>query len=387
MAAEAASASGARVSLYEGKSSVGRKFLIAGKSGLNLTNTEPWTGFRQRYSGTNLPDHFASAILDSFDATALREWVHGFGIDTFSVRSGKVFPRPMKAAPLLRAWIGRLKERGVEFYPKHRLVELSSNRALKFETSEGAVEVQADAIILALGGASWSRTGSDGRWTEILKPWAKVEPWQAANCGWECDMPDELRQTIEGQPLKNLRLSSSAQTETGELMPTRYGFEGTPLYALGPKLRNGTEAMIEVDFKPMFTAEQLEKKMESVKAGFIEASGQRWKLSPAAQALLSHFHGPFESARALAAACKKCRIPLTRPRPIEEAISSAGGLSWESLETSLMLRELPGIFACGEMLDWEAPTGGYLLQACFASGRFAGENASNWLKNAGFSQK
>ena len=257
----------------------------------------------------------------------------------------------------------------------HRLAELRSGEA-RFEAPEGEISIKADSIILALGGGSWPQTGSDGTWVPTLeKAGLKVTPLSAANCGWEIAWPADLLPQLEAQPLKNVIASVGDELAPGEIMLTRYGLEGGPLYQLGPALRAMPEPAVTLDFKPTFTAEQLVKKMESAKRNFLSESQFRWKLSEPMRLILEHYHGPFDSAEQLAEHAKACRLPLTKARPLAEAISSAGGVPWASLSHDLMIRDLPGVFVAGEMIDWEAPTGGYLLQGCFASGTLAAEAA------------
>ncbi|MFT6862515.1 MAG: putative flavoprotein (TIGR03862 family) [Akkermansiaceae bacterium] len=377
-AAEVASAAGAKVTLCDQKRSVGRKFLVAGKGGLNLTHSEELDSFMTRYRGPDQPDDFWSRALTGFDNKAIRAWAARLDVGTFVQKSGRVYPKALKAAPLLRRWVEQLRSQGVEFLMSHRLTSLAGGEA-KFETSEGEIVMQADAIILAMGGGSWPQTGSDGSWVATLaEAGVKVAPLCSANCGWEIDWPEDLRPQIEAQPLKNLVASVGAELAPGEIMLTRYGMEGGPLYALGPALREMPRATVTLDFKPTFTVSQLIAKMESAKRNFLAESQYRWKLSEPMRLMLAHFHGPFDSAAQLAECAKACRVPLTKPRPLEEAISSAGGVSWNAVDDQLMLKELPGIFVAGEMIDWEAPTGGYLLQGCFASGTMAAEAALDY---------
>lgn len=374
-AAEVASAAGAKVTLCDQKRSVGRKFLVAGKGGLNLTHSEELDSFMTRYRGPDQPVDFWSRALSGFDNKAIRAWAARLDVGTFVQKSGRVYPKALKAAPLLRRWVEQLRSQGVEFLMSHRLTSLAGGEA-KFETSEGEIVMQADAIILAMGGGSWPQTGSDGSWVATLaEAGVKVAPLCSANCGWEIDWPEDLRPQIEAQPLKNVVASVGAELAPGEIMLTRYGMEGGPLYALGPALREMPSATVTLDFKPTFTVAQLIAKMESAKRNFLAESQDRWKLSEPMRLMLAHFHGPFDSAVQLAECAKACRVPLTKPRPLEEAISSAGGVSWNAVDDQLMLKELPGIFVAGEMIDWEAPTGGYLLQGCFASGTMAAEAA------------
>ena len=379
-AAEIASESGAKVTLCEQKRSVGRKFLIAGKGGLNLTHSEELATFVKKYRGPDQPGGFWKETVGRFDNKMIRGWAARLDVGTFVQKSGRVYPKSLKAAPLLRRWVEKLRDQGVELRMNHRLVSLSQESA-EFEAPEGTVTIEADAIILAMGGGSWPQTGSDGAWIEVLKAAGiSVSSLSSANCGWEVAWPEELGPQVEAQPLKNVILSCAGEDAPGELMLTRYGMEGGPIYKLGPALRGMESPLIQIDLKPTFTAEKLAAKMESVKRNFLAESAQRWKLSEVARLLLEHFHGPFESARQLAEAAKALTIPLTKARPIEEAISSAGGVTWSSLDLELMLRELPGVFVAGEMIDWEAPTGGYLLQGCFASGTLAAEAALKFIK-------
>ncbi|MEJ6647470.1 MAG: TIGR03862 family flavoprotein [Akkermansiaceae bacterium] len=379
-AAEIASASGAKVTLCEQKRSVGRKFLIAGKGGLNLTHSEELDTFVEKYRGPDQPEGFWKETVGRFDNKMIRGWAARLDVGTFVQKSGRVYPKSLKAAPLLRRWIKKLRDQEVELRMNHRLVSLSQESA-EFETPEGTLTIEADAIILAMGGASWPQTGSDGAWVEFLKAAGiSVTSLSSANCGWEVAWPEDLVPLVEAQPLKNIILSCAGEDAPGEIMLTRYGMEGGPIYKLGPALREMESPLIKIDLKPTFTAEKLAAKMESVKRNFLAESAQRWKLSEVARLLLEYFHGPFESSRQLAVAAKALTIPLTKARPIAEAISSAGGVTWSVLDSELMLRELPGVFVAGEMIDWEAPTGGYLLQGCFASGTLAAEAALKFIE-------
>jgi len=374
-AAEVASAAGAEVTLCDQKRSVGRKFLVAGKGGLNLTHSEELETFVTRYQGPNQPDDFWRRALGKFDNKAIRAWAARLDVGTFVQKSGRVYPKALKAAPLLRRWVEKLRTQGVDFRMSHRLASLASGRAT-FESPEGVVSLEADAIILALGGGSWPQTGSDGAWVKTLaNAGVEVSPLTPANCGWEVEWSFGLAEQLEGQPLKNVVASVGDEGAPGEIMLTRYGMEGGPLYALGPALRAMEEPALTLDFKPSFTSRELVAKMESAKKNFLAESQYRWKLSEPMRLILDYFHGPFESAEQLARDAKACRIPLTKPRPLAEAISSAGGVAWKGIDDQLMIKELPGVFVAGEMIDWEAPTGGYLLQGCFASGTLAAESA------------
>ena len=384
-AAEVVSAAGVRVTLCDQKRSVGRKFLVAGKGGLNLTHSEELGTFATRYEGlgqAQQADGFWLRALGCFDNKAIRAWAAKLDVGTFVQKSGRVYPKALKAAPLLRRWVDRLRAQGVEFRMGHRLTELAPGMAT-FETAEGVTGIQADAIILALGGGTWPQTGSDGAWVETLQQsGVEVTPLESANCGWEVEWPEALIDRLEGQAIKNLVASVGDHSVPGELMLTRYGMEGGPIYALGPALRAMESPAITLDLKPTFRAEQLVAKMESAKKDFLAESEVRWRLSEAMRLVLEHFHGPFESAQKLARHAKACCIPLQSPRPLDEAISSAGGVAWKGLdEEGLMLKELPGVFVAGEMIDWEAPTGGYLLQGCFATGSLAAEGALGFVRD------
>lgn len=379
-AAEVAAERGADVTLYDAKRSVGRKFLVAGKSGLNLTNSAVFEDFLAQYSGRDFPVARWREYLKDFDNYHLSDWASSLGVDTFATSSGKVFPFSKKAAPLLRAWVLRLRALGVRFQMNHQWQGLTlepSRISLDFLYEGQTVRHSYDRVILAMGGASWPQTGSTGTWVSLLKEQGiEVVPLQSANCGWECEWTPETREQTEGKPLQNLHVSANGVKHTGELVVTRYGFEGTPIYALGPQLREMAEPAIEIDFKPTFTEERLVAKMESARRNFYKEAGLRWKLNEIACAIIRQFHGEFDNAVDLARVAKRCRIPLTQPRPIAEAISSAGGVAWQELDERLMLRKLPGVYCAGEMIDWEAPTGGFLMQGCFVTGNVAGQAAA-----------
>lgn len=376
-----------QIVVYDAMPSVGRKFLVAGKSGLNITNNEDQESFVRHYSGPGLPTPFWHQILNEFDNRSLRDWAAGLGIETFVASSGKVFPGPdrkgMKAAPLLRRWITRLRSMGVIFQTRHRWLGLEQDKHLLFQYQGKTVHHHHDALILALGGASWPQTGSSGNWTQILKhAGIEVNPLCSANCGWETHWPNEVLELAEGLPMKNLIVTAGEASRHGELVITRYGLEGGPIYRLGPAIRSLQSPEIKIDFKPQLSEQELVRKMGAVQRNFVREARRRWKLDPATCALLKHLpnRGPWKSAVQLAHEIKHCRIPLTQPRPIEESISSAGGICWQEIDEQLMLIKRPGIFVAGEMIDWEAPTGGYLLQGCFASGSHAGRSAAAFIK-------
>jgi len=379
-AAEVAAMAGVAVTLYEGKPAVGWKFLVAGKGGLNLTHGEPFECFVTRYSGPGQPAGVWRDLIAGFDSTALRSWAAELGVETFQATSGRVYPRALKAAPLLRRWIERLRGLGVRFEVKHRWVSLTPGSPWQLKFGNG-VSATADAVIFALGGASWRRTGSDGGWTQGFEQLGIARhPFAPANCGWEHEWAPAVLVVAEGKPLKNLHVRAGETMAVGELLVTRYGLEGGAIYQLGTALRTMSEPAIAIDFKPTFTAAQLVAKLQPARGNFFEEARVRWRLSEPAHAILSH--QPWTDVESLAQAAKHCVIPLLRPRPIEEAISSAGGVCWNETDVSLMLRKHPGIFVAGEMLDWEAPTGGYLLQGCFATGTRAAKSAVDWLRQA-----
>ena len=373
-AAEVAAAGGARVTLYDAKPSVGRKFLVAGRGGLNLTKDEPRDIFATRYSD---PARWP-ALLADFDADALRAWAAGLGIETFTASTGRVYPRELKAAPLLRRWVQRLRASGVHLAMRHRWTGLRKGSRWQLDfvgAGDCAITAEAAAVILALGGGSWPETGSDGAWTSILeKLGVALAPLQPANCGWECAWPPAVL-ALAGQPLKNIATRAGDCAVAGELLVTDYGLEGGALYQLAPALRAMPAPQIIIDFKPSQTAEQLAKKMTGVTRDLLATARQRWHLSDAAHAILATHAEDIFTVAALAALAKACPLSLTRPRPLAEAISSAGGVSWDALDDSLMLRQLPGVFVAGEMIDWEAPTGGYLITGCLATGTRAGRGA------------
>lgn len=369
-AAEVAAGMGRRVVVFEGKPSVGRKFLVAGKGGLNLTHGEALGGFLERYTGGGDWE----GMLAEFDNKALRKWCEGLGLETFQASSGRVYPKALKGAPVLRAWISRLKGLGVEIRARHLWEELLPGNVLRFESG---VEVKAKAVVFALGGGSWPKTGSDGGWMRKFREMGiSCDELRASNCGWECDWPQEVLDAAEGLPIKNIAACVEGDFVSGELMLTRYGLEGGLIYALGRELRAMEEPIIVVDFKPTFSMNQLISKLGGGSGGLLKRAIRDWKLSAPAAAILG-MKGCV-SVDELAMEAKSCAIYFKGTRPIEEAISSAGGVCWDELDATLMLRKLPGVFACGEMISWDAPTGGYLLQGAFSSGTRAGRAAGCW---------
>ncbi|MDE0825823.1 MAG: TIGR03862 family flavoprotein [Akkermansiaceae bacterium] len=381
-AAELASEGDSSVTLFDAKRSVGRKFLVAGKGGLNLTNAEPLNEFAKRFHGPDQPPGFWEKALAGFTNDQIRAWAARLDVGTFAARNGRVYPKALKAAPLLRRWVQRLKEQSVQFHVNHRLRAITPGtpHTLTFDTPDGEVTATADTIILGLGGGSWPNTGSDGAWTETLDAVGiATNPLSPANCGWNVDWPEGFIEKHEATPLKNLLLHASGKDSVGELIISRTGLEGGPLYALGPALRSMEQPSLIIDFKPTFTLGKLLAKMESARRNFLHEAQLRWKLPPAACDLIEATHGPIESAEQLAPLVKAYPLSLSGARPLAEAISSAGGVSWSELDENLMLRKLPGIFLAGEMIDWEAPTGGYLIQGCFSTGTLAAQSALAWL--------
>ncbi len=388
-AAEVAATGGAAVTVFEAKASVGRKFLVAGRGGLNLTKAEPREQFCTNYSGPDQPENLWSSLLTDCDAEALRSWAASLGVETFVASTGRVYPRELKAAPLLRRWVQRLRQLGVQFAMHHRWIGLrrEARLALDFQVGEQVRTCEVDAAILALGGGSWPETGSDGAWTTTLAQLGvAVAPLQPANCGWEFPWPPEILAVAEGQPLKSIAARVGDLQAKGELLITRYGLEGGAIYQLGPALRAATSPELVVDFKPTNSVAQLVTKMGPIQRNFLAEARPRWRLSDAAFAIISHL-GPAAScttAESLAIAVKNFALRLAGPRPIAEAISSAGGVRWSELDEGLMLRRLPEVFVAGEMIDWEAPTGGYLIQGCFATGTRAARAALERVR-AGYS--
>jgi hypothetical protein len=376
-AAEVASAAGAPTILCDGQSSFGRKLLIAGRGGLNLTHTEPVENFPGRYGEE--PQRWRD-LLNEFGPEQLRDWVESLGIKTFIGSSGRLFPEDKKAAALLRAWLERLRSNGVELQTGRLFSGLERTGAGWRAVFADQSSVEAAAVVLALGGASYPETGSDGQWPHILQGFGiEIAPWQPANCGWEVDWSPEFLAKAEGKPLKNLsvRVEGRGTDEvSGELLITKYGLEGGAIYRLGCALREMMPApALQIDFKPQLSVENLRERA----AGLTKSNDwwHAWKLHPAARALLE----TEKMSNDLEVAIKRTksfRIRLQRPRPIAEAISSAGGIKWSELDNHLMLRKMPGVFVAGEMIDWEAPTGGYLLQGCFATGTRAGRSAAQF---------
>ena len=392
MAAEVIAASGIAVDVYDAMPSVGRKFLMAGKGGLNLTHSEPLASFVTRY-GTRRAH--VESWLSAFGPEALCAWAHALGIATFTGSSGRVFPSEMKAAPLLRAWLRRLRESGVTFHMRHRWRGWDQHGALKFDTAQGEVKVRPNATVLALGGGSWARLGSDGAWVSLLATHGvNIAPLQPANCGFDCAWSEHLRTRYAGQPLKSVIASftdgeGSNLRRQGECMITKSGVEGGIIYALSAPLRNAIathgSALLQFDLAPGRDLQRLIHALSESrgKRSLSNHLQNKAGISGVKAGLLRMVSCPADLADpvSLAKLIKALPLTLTAPRPLDEAISSAGGVSFDALNQQLMLRALPGVFCAGEMLDWEAPTGGYLLTACFASGFVAGTNVVSWLRD------
>ena len=389
MAAEVLSKAGVKVDLYDAMPSVGRKFLMAGKGGMNVTHSEPFEQFLSRYgSGRDA----IKPMLEAFGPETLRAWAQDLGIETFVGSSGKVFPADMKAAPLLRAWLHRLRVDGVSFYMRHQWLGWDDG-VLRFLTPEGERKVGADAVVLALGGGSWARLGSTGAWVPLLiQQGVAVEPLQPSNCGFDVGWSEFFRSRFAGQPLKPVLASftNSAGAEfrrQGELIVTANGVEGSLIYKMSALLREQIAAIgtatIYLDLLPGKDKQFLLGRIAKPRGKHTLANHLRKQIGidGVKAALLREvlLKEDFDDPLRLCAAIKMLPVKLVAARPIDEAISSAGGVSFEALDECLMIRSLPGVFCAGEMLDWEAPTGGYLLTACFAGGRVAGEGVLSWL--------
>jgi len=383
MAAEVLAATGVAVEVYDAMPSAGRKFLMAGKSGLNLTHAEAFDNFIGRYGARR---DWVAPWLREFDAGALRAWARGLGVETFVGSSGRVFPRDMKAAPLLRAWLHRLRAAGVRFHMRHRWCGWDGD-ALVFDNGV-KVGSGGTAVILALGGGSWARLGSDGAWVPLLQARAiDVAPLRPANCGFDADWSAHFRDKFAGQPVKSVVATRAGQSRQGEFVVTAHGVEGGLIYAFAAALRDAIQAdgaaTLHLDLAPGKTQERLAAEIAHPRGARSMASHLQSRCGIAGvKAGLLRERVPkedFADPARLAAAIKHLPLTLVAPRPLDEAISSAGGVTRAALDDRLMLKALPGTFCCGEMLDWEAPTGGYLLTACLASGRAAGRGALDWL--------
>ncbi|MEI9988522.1 MAG: TIGR03862 family flavoprotein [Rhizomicrobium sp.] len=374
MAAEVLGTAGATVTIYDRMPSVGRKLLMAGRGGLNLTHAEPFEQFLSRYGSATTR---LRPMLEAFPPSALIEWANGLGAETFVGSSGRVFPKAMKASPLLRAWLAHLDRQGVQFRLRH-MWRGWKDGSLLFQTTEGEVAVSPDATVLALGGASWPRLGSTGDWTAILAhKGVAIAPLKPANCGFSVRWSDVFRERFAGQPLKNARFSHGGRSARGEAMLTAYGIEGGAIYALSAALRetidaDGTAAL-DIDLRPDLAVEELARRLAKPrgKDSLTNHLRKALNLSPVEINLLREGSPLGSDPATLAHRVKAVRLTLTGTQGLERAISTAGGVSFDAVDKNLMLKAVPGVYVAGEMLDWEAPTGGYLLQACFATGAFA----------------
>jgi uncharacterized flavoprotein (TIGR03862 family) len=390
MAAEVLAGGGISVTIYDAMPSVGRKFLMAGRGGLNLTHSEALQQFLDRY-GRAMPQ--LKDAIEAFPPDALRSWSEALGQPTFVGSSGRVFPQAFKASPLLRAWLRRLDASGVQFALRHRWTGWDANGHLAFETPGGARTADPCATVLALGGASWPRLGSDGAWAETLASrGVTVSSLAPANCGFTVAWSDIFRDRFEGQPLKGVALSFGAHDARGEAMITRTGIEGGAVYALSGPLREAVlgkgRTTLHIALRPDLDRKDLAARLSAPRA---KQSFSNWlrkaaHLSPVAIGLLqeaamaSGVSLSSLSAEDLATRINAVPVELNGTAPIARAISTAGGIAFDELDAGFMIRRLPGVFAAGEMLDWEAPTGGYLLQACFATGAAAGRGVLEWLQ-------
>lgn len=375
MAAETVARAGKSVAVFEKMPTFGRKFLMAGRGGLNLTHSEDFERFVRRYGARS---QTLRSMLEAFAPKDLVAWAEGLGQPTFVGASGRVFPKAMKASPLLRAWLARLEGMGVQLRTRAEWTGWNADGDLLINGEA----VRAKTVVLALGGASWAKLGSDAAWVPTLSPLAEVAPFRAANCGFDVAWSGVFRERFAGEPLKNVALRHGEALARGDAMVAGYGLEGGAVYALASTLRDAIEAegraVLTIDLRPDIPAETLERRLQAARGGQSLANFLRKavKLSPVEINLLREARGldlPVEPA-ALAAAIKAAPIVLTAVQPLDRAISSAGGARFESLD-GLALKGRHGVILAGEMLDWEAPTGGYLLQACFATGVAAGKAA------------
>lgn len=391
MAAEVLAAAGLSVDVYEAMPSAGRKFLMAGKGGMNITHAEPFAAFAGRYGDRQLQ---IEPLLANFGANTLRAWIHDLGIETFVGSSGRVFPTDMKAAPLLRRWLHRLRESGVRLHMRHRWTGWNESGELCFDTPTTPLVSAADITVLALGGGSWARLGSDGKWLPLLSGLGvQTTRLQPSNCGFECDWSEHLRHRQAGAALKAVTISmsdssGSPRKEKGDCIVTEHGIEGGVIYMLSACIREAInrqgQVTLQIDLLPDLSHEKVLTALRKPR-GSRTLTHQLQNLLGLKGAKLALVYELTDKATqsdpaALAAAIKSLPLVLARPRPIDEAISTAGGVCFEGLDQNLMIRTFPGVFCAGEMLDWEAPTGGYLLTACFSTGRAAAEGALAWWR-------
>ena len=398
MAAETLAAAGARVQLFDAMPSVGRKFLLAGRGGLNLTHSEPPEPFASRFGERRAQ---VEPWLTALGPQQLRDWAHGLGVETFVGTSGRVFPKDMKAAPLLRAWLHRLRAAGVQFHMRHRwlggLEAQDGAWTLRFATPSGESTVRAQAVVLALGGASWARLGSDGAWVPWLaESGVDVAPLLPANCGFDVGWSAYFAERFAGQPFKSVAIEFRDSRgrhfarKKGEFIATATGVEGSLIYAASGLLRDeiaaSGSATLTLDLLPDHSAERVRAEVLHPRGARSLANHLKGRLGleGVKAALLHEVLGRegMHDMEKVAAAIKALPLKVVAPRPVDEAISSAGGVRFEALDAALMARAVPGVFCAGEMLDWEAPTGGYLLTASMASGVMAARGALHWLQQS-----
>lgn len=379
-AAECLAQKGIIVTLYDRMPSPARKFLLAGRGGLNLTHSEAHDAFLTRYGEAH---PLMARALQRFSPIDLRAWAAGLGEETFIGSSGRVFPKSFKASPLLRAWLKRLADQGVTLATRHEFIGFTPEGALRFKTPAGEQTIKADAVLLALGGASWPRLGADGSWAPLLSAaGVTLHPFKPANAGWLVPWSAYVRR-FAGTPLKRIAVTCQGETVRGDAMITQSGLEGGPIYALGPVMRRALSAsqpIIHLDLRPDLAVAALASKLGAMRQGASMAKRlTQAGLSPAMQAILREA-GPLPSdADALAQRIKMAPLPVTGFAGLERAISSAGGVTLDAFDDRMMLKARPGLFVAGEMLDWEAPTGGYLLQACFATAALAADGIAAYL--------
>ncbi len=377
MAAEMLAGAGLRVTVCEGKPSVGRKFLMAGKSGLNLTKEEAQVPFMEAFAEARRP---LTPMIEAFDAHAVQDWARGLQQEVFTGSTGRVFPTAMKASPLLRAWMGRLADLGVVMRTR-MLWQGWDGDALFFDTAEGPENVTADVTVLALGGASWSRLGSTGAWADILaRQGVSLAPFAGSNAGIKIAWSDHMTKHL-GTPLKGVAWQAGPFASRGEATLSADGLEGGGVYSVSRGVREGHH--LTLDLLPDMSVPEITTKLQAKrgKASLSNHLRKTLRLTPAQIALVQEMARPLpDGLRATARLLKALPIKHQGLRPMDEAISTAGGIPFDALDQGLMLRALPGVFAAGEMLDWEAPTGGYLISACLATGRWAGQHAANWAE-------
>ena len=373
MAAEQLVTAGLSVTIAEAKPTLGRKFLMAGKSGLNLTMDEAVSAFLPNYYDART---YLDPLIASFGPQEVKEWTEKLGQQIFIGTSGRVFPKVMKASPLLREWIARLRGSDVSLRTNWKLTGFIDNNA-QFQTPDGAKNIIADVVVLAMGGASWARLGSDGAWAEQFGP---ITPFQPANCAFAMDWTDHMTKFF-GTPIKNITLRAGDMTSRGEIIVSRNGIEGGGIYSVSRALRTGVP--LKIDLKPDWTVDQVESALSKSRGKESQTNHLRkaLKLDPIKIALMREITPQLpQNAQELAKIVKCLSITTLEPRPMDQAISTAGGIPWNRLDAGLMLLDRPGIFCAGEMIDWEAPTGGYLITACLATGRWAGLHAAQFAQ-------